>query len=534
VNIEVHFSETIETFGGVGGGVSSMAVRHAIETVEVKTHMPQRRVDSETNSAARLSRNGDTIGYNRGRQRSRFAALGNQHCIVAAWLEVKGESTWLTRNLIPVNINIRGLRRRVNTGIAIVRNRTSNVDVDENFGEFTVTLGSVGSNIFLGNAISRASGVIVVDGNITGIPQNSRESKVNGLAVLIIYFDHIGRRQRSTGSNLAHKVRSSLACAWFTRQLKGVNNNVVRHRGVNTSSITVLRHAALLMQVDGHLGELVVTLGSVGGSLCSLATRGAVSVREVNSDIVVIFQLFDIEDNRVALLGSDRDSIRSGLRSVSSNRGNEHRGVATFFWWEYRNSDVIGHPTLRGYTNFFTARSGSTGNLKLIISNTSILFPTLTVAKVVSGCTLEASILDKEINKGRSSFTSGGESNVLVLLHGLFLIAKVVIGSLLVNRLDPTKRSIEPHLGDLEVDSVRVGSIVVDHFNDAFRQSRIGGSLGNHDSRVSTQAVLVLIEGWVARSRTSPTPPAFPSHRAHKERRDEELQVRHGQSMFLF
>ena len=243
---------------------------------------------------------------------------------------------------------------------------------------------------------------------------------------------------------------------------------------------------------------------------------------EVKSDIVLPFQVFDVEGNSIATLGSDLDSTSRGrLRSISNN-GNEHRGVATFFWCDEINSEVgsDGIPdqlTIRGYTNFFTARSGPTSNLKLIISNSSILFPTITVAKIVSRCTLEASILDKEINKSSSSVTSGGESNVLVLLYGFFLIAKVVISSSLVHSLDQTKRSIKPHLGDLEVNSGgRLGSIIVNHFNDAFRQSRIGGRLGNKDSRVGTQAVLVLVEGWVARKST--TPPAG----ARTERRDKE------------
>ena len=88
------------------------------------------------------------------------------------------------------------------------------------------------------------------------------------------------------------------------------------------------------MQVDVHPRELVVTLGSVGGGICSLATRGAVSVMEVNSDIVVLFQLFDIEDDSTPLLGSDLDSIRSGCRSVSSNNCNKHCSVTAFFWCE--------------------------------------------------------------------------------------------------------------------------------------------------------------------------------------------------------
>ena len=127
-------------------------------------------------------------------------------------------------------MNIKNPLRRVkNTGLAIVLNRTPNVDVDSNLGEFTETLGSVGRNILLRNAISRAVDVVVEDGNTTGLPQISRESKVNGITVLIKYFDHISSRQRSLESNLTHKIRSLLAFAWFTRQLKGVNNNSGRH-----------------------------------------------------------------------------------------------------------------------------------------------------------------------------------------------------------------------------------------------------------------------------------------------------------------
>jgi hypothetical protein len=55
---------------------------------------------------------------------------------------------------------------------------------------------------------------------------------------------------------------------------------------------------------------------------------------EVNSDIVVPFQLFDIKGNSIALLGSDLDSTSRGrLRSISNN-GNEHGGVATFLGCE--------------------------------------------------------------------------------------------------------------------------------------------------------------------------------------------------------
>ena len=170
--------------------------------------------------------------------------MGNQHRIFTAWFKVeqlrnrnRGLSgrrswhitAWLARNLIPVHINIRGFGRRVNAGPTIVVNLDANVHVDENLGEFTETLGSVGRNILLRNAISRAVGVVVVDGNGTGLPQISRESKVNGITVLIKYLDRIGRRQRSLGSTRAHNVRSLLAFAWFTRQLKGVNNNSGRH-----------------------------------------------------------------------------------------------------------------------------------------------------------------------------------------------------------------------------------------------------------------------------------------------------------------
>jgi hypothetical protein len=131
------------------------------------------------------------------------------------------------------------LRRVKNTGPAIVPNRTANVDVDGNLGEFTETLGSVGRNILLGNAASRAVGIIVGDGNTTGLPQIIRESKVNGITDLIKYFDRIGRRQRSLlESNLAHKISSILAFAWFTRQLKRVNNNFERCGRGNTSSTT--------------------------------------------------------------------------------------------------------------------------------------------------------------------------------------------------------------------------------------------------------------------------------------------------------
>ena len=137
-------------------------------------------------------------------------------------------------------MNIKNPLRRVkNTGLAIVLNRTPNVDVDSNLGEFTETLGSVGRNILLGNATSRAIGIVVGDGNTTGLPQSIRESKVNGITDLIKYFDRISRRQRSLlESNLAHKISSVLACAWITRQLKRVSNNLERCRRVSTSSTT--------------------------------------------------------------------------------------------------------------------------------------------------------------------------------------------------------------------------------------------------------------------------------------------------------
>ena len=62
MNIDVHCRETIETFGSEVSDLSSMAVRRAVESIEVNGHILQRRVDSEIDTATLLGRNGDNIG----------------------------------------------------------------------------------------------------------------------------------------------------------------------------------------------------------------------------------------------------------------------------------------------------------------------------------------------------------------------------------------------------------------------------------------------------------------------------------------